>query len=261
MKKLLVLMVGVLLLGAACAGSSGSAKKTVRIGSMGTYPPFSVTDENGNLAGYDIEVLKLLNSKIPDLQFEYTQMTWDSLFLSLDTDKIDMVANQIARTPAREEKYLFNDDGYFYAVTLVVVHGDNNSQRNLSDFKGEVVGGIVGDYFTAILEEYNEANGFPFEIQYYPEQYNDIFMDIHLGRIAGTINEVAVVQSVADELGLNVKCVGDVVESSASYFAIRSDDFGREIKEKIDKAMKEVLADGSLAAISIKYFGEDYTRE
>jgi len=228
---------------------------------MGTYSPFTYNDEDGNLTGYDIEVLRLLEERIPEIEFEFIQTTWEALFAGLDADKFDLVANQIAKNPDREAKYLFPEYGYIFVQTQLVVRADDDERTSLADFEGAELGGVTGDYFSEMLEDYNAANGNPFTIRYYAEEYVDIFMDIDNGRVAATVNDNAVVASYAQTLGLQIKCVGEVLEASASFFVFRQDASGEELKALIDKAMEEVLADGSLAALCIAWFGEDYTQD
>ncbi|MCL2548094.1 MAG: transporter substrate-binding domain-containing protein [Symbiobacteriaceae bacterium] len=235
--------------------------KTIKVGTMGTYSPFTFLDEAGKLTGYDIEVLRLLDERIPEIEFEFITASWEALFAGLDSDKFDLVANQIAKNPEREAKYLFPDQGYIFVQTQLVVHADDNERTSLADFAGAELGGVTGDYFSEMLEEYNDAHGNPFTMRYYGEEYVDIFMDIDNGRVAATVNDNAVVASYAQTLGLKIKCVGEVLEASASFFVVRQDAGGQELKALIDKAMDEVIADGSLAALCIEWFGEDYTIE
>ncbi len=237
---------------------SGDVQK-ITVGTMGTYSPFTFTEANGALTGYDVEVLRLLDTKIPDIQFEFVTAVWDALFLGLDAKKFDLLANQISRTPEREEKYAFMDKGYFFAQTKLVVKSDD-TKTNLSEFKGLTMGGATGDVFTTMLEDYNKANGNPFTVKYYGEDYTPIFVDLSAGRIAGTLNDTIVVDDIVKNLGLNVKCVGDVLESSPSFYVMRKDEAGLALKAKLDKAMDECLADGSLVELSKKWFDADYTK-
>jgi len=245
---------------AGTADANGSPAKIIKVGTMGTYSPFSYNDENGNLTGYDIEVLRLLQTKMTGYQFEFDQAPWDSLFAGLDSMKYDMLANEISWSPERDAKYLFTAKGYIYAQTKLVVNGDDNTHTSLADFKGLTLGGLNGDAFTQIMEDYNTANGNPFTINYYDGEYVDIFKDIDIGRIAGTVNDTIVVPDQAKTLGLNIKCVGDVLEASPSYFVFRQDASGQEYKAAIDQAMDTAIADGSLSALSVQWFGDDYTQ-
>jgi len=94
---------------------------TVKVGTMGTYEPFTYTDDDGRLTGYDIEVLRLIESVDPTLKFDFQTAPWDALFPGLDSDKYQILANQITSNPDREAKYLLTDNTYaLYASCMVV---------------------------------------------------------------------------------------------------------------------------------------------
>nr|AGS53400.1 L-Cystine ABC transporter, periplasmic cystine-binding protein TcyK [uncultured bacterium contig00025] len=170
-----------------------------------------------------------------------------------------MVANQIAQNDERRSKYLFPENGYIFAKTQLVVNTSDN-RTDLSQFEGATLGGVANDYFTDLLEEYNEANGNPFTIRSY-EDYTGLFMDISNGRVEGTCNDDIVIGYQSSHLGLKLKCVGEVLDYAYSFFLLPQTDAGRDLKAKVDKALQEVIADGSLRALCIEWFGADYTTE
>ena len=75
----------------------------VLVGTMGTYSPFSYYDENENLTGYDIEVVRKIEEVDPSIHFEFESGAWESLFPGLDSGKFQMLANQIASTEERRD--------------------------------------------------------------------------------------------------------------------------------------------------------------
>jgi L-cystine transport system substrate-binding protein len=242
----------------ALPACSKAEDKVVYVGTSGSYHPFTYYDDDNNLTGYDVEGVRLLNSKIDgvDLQFTVTGQ-WDGLVAGMDAGRYDMVANQLAKNPEREEKYIFAENGYVYVETQLVVNGGDNARTDLSEFAGETMGGVVDDYFSEMLEDYNSEHGSPYSMNYY-EDYTGVFMDVSNGRIAGTVNDSIVVGNLAKNLGLNIKCVGDVLEDSFSFFMFPRSEAGNDLKKKVDKAMEEVLKDGSLKNLCIEWFGADY---
>lgn len=106
-----LLVVGVLFL-AGCqskdiGAASSSAEKVLRVGTEGTYSPFSFRDENDKLTGYDVDVAKAVAKKI-DYKVKFVEAPWDSMLAAFDAKKTDVVFNQVAITPERKEKYLFS---------------------------------------------------------------------------------------------------------------------------------------------------------
>jgi L-cystine transport system substrate-binding protein len=241
----------------ACSGG----EEVVKVGTMGTYFPFTYTDEEGNLTGYDVEVMRLLDKKMKDVKIEFVTGTMEELFAALDSGSIDMIANQIAKSPEREEKYIFSEDGYIYAQTKLVVSAYDETTEVLADMAGKTVAGVRADYFTDIIDAYNAENGNIYKVKYYDAEYVDIFIDIATERVAGTINDTTAVNGYVKNLGLSIKTTGDVIESSYSYICIRGDAVGADLKSKLDAALSEAHKDGSLSNVSIEWFGEDFTTE
>ena len=124
---------------AACGGGSGSgsgADGPLKIGTEGTYAPFTFHDKASNkLTGYDIEVADAVAKKL-GRKVEYSETTFDSIFAGLAAKRYDVVANQISVTPARQAKYAFSQP-YTVSTGVVVTRADDSSVRSASDIRGK----------------------------------------------------------------------------------------------------------------------------
>lgn len=257
LKKILKIITSAALFSAMIlsAASCGSKPQVVKVGTSGTYAPFTFYDGE-TLTGYDIEVVRLLESRMEGTTFEFvTTGQFEGLVAGLDAGQYQMVAQQIAQNAERREKYLFPEYGYTYAGTYLVVHKDE-TRTELSEFAGETFGGLANDFFRRVLDAENEKIGNVINVTTY-EDYSFVFLDIHHGRIAGTLNDDIVIAYQTQYLGLDLKVVGEPVDNDFSYFLLGKDQ--EELRKKIDKALEEVIADGSLAALCVKWLGADYT--
>ena len=77
------------------------------IGTEGIFAPFSYHDDNDNLVGYDVEVSEALAKEL-GVKIKFVEVKWDSLIAGLDSDKYDLVTNQVAITAERKKKYDFS---------------------------------------------------------------------------------------------------------------------------------------------------------
>lgn len=75
---------------------------------------------------------------------------------AIETDKIDTVANFVAKTAEREEKFLFSDT-YAYAGATIVTDTDNTDINTLDDLKA-TVSGVLGSNNVTNLQKF-DANG------------------------------------------------------------------------------------------------------
>lgn len=249
--------------GTGNTSGEGAEKKveTINVGTMGTYSPFSYKDENDNLTGYDLEVIKLIDAKIPELEFEFLPTPWDSMFLSLDSKKFGLIANQITKNPEREEKYNFSEQPYFTNQSSIIVKkGQTAGINSLDDLKGKTVGSAVGDSFTKVLEDYNKANDNALNIKYYDGDVTPVLQDVAAGRIDAYLNDPIMAGEAATKLGLEIEIAGDPVQSVPTHFVFRKDKESEELKAKVDKALKELIDEGELTKLSIEWFGKDYSK-
>jgi L-cystine transport system substrate-binding protein len=245
---------------AAPSASGTPEAQTVKVGTMGTYEPFSYVDKNNKLTGYDIEVLRLVEKVDPGLKFEFISGPWDSLFPGLDSDKFQLLANQITSNPDREAKYLLSDNTYALCVSQLIVKKGRTDIKSLNDLKGKKIGTTVGDSFTRILEDWNNANGKILDIVYYEEDITTILQDIVNGRIDATLNDPIMAVAKAKAQGLEVEPVGERLAADPTHFIFKKDAAGQELKQKVDAALTKLKEDGSLSKLSIEWFGEDYSK-
>lgn len=261
-RKILTVIIALAVLITSLVGCSNqykdSDKITVQVGTMGTYSPFSYYDDDNNITGYDIEVLKLIEAKDPSIHFEFTSGAWESLFPGLDADKYQMLANQISGTAERRQKYYLTETSYHTAVNQIIVRGDRNDISSFEDLVGKTIGLTVGDAHNEAAEKWNEAHGNVLTIRYYNEDVTTILQDIVNGRIDATLNDPAVAVSKAKLQGLDVKAVGERLEETPVFFIFKQDKTGADLRDKIDKALKELIEDGELSKLSIQWFGSDY---
>ncbi len=233
---------------------------TIKVGTMGTYEPFTYVGADGNLTGYDIEVLRLIEKADPTLKFEFITGPWDSLFPGLDADKFQLLANQIVSNPDREAKYNLTENTYALCVSQLIVKKGRTDIQSLNDLKGKKIGTTVGDSFTRLLEDWNAANGNILDIVYYEEDITTVLQDIVNGRIDATLNDPIMAVAKANAQNLEVEPVGERVAEQATHFISKKDETGTKIKEKLDAALAKIKEDGSLSQLSIDWFGADYSK-
>ncbi len=249
--------------GSTAAGTTGDTAvepQVIKVGTMGTYEPFSYVDASGNLTGYDIEVLRLVEKADPSLKFEFISGPWDSLFPGLDSDKFQLLANQITSNPDRQAKYLLSRNTYALCVSQLIVKKGRTGIKSLNDLKGKKIGATVGDSFTRVLEDWNKENGNILNIVYYEEDITTILQDIANGRVDATLNDPIMAVSKAKTQNLEVEPVGERIAADPTYFIAKKDATGEKIMDKIDAALSSLKADGSLSKLSIDWFGVDYSK-
>ncbi|MDQ0246677.1 L-cystine transport system substrate-binding protein [Bacillus fengqiuensis] len=246
------------------SGTNNSAKgekevHKVIVGTGTQFPNVCFIDDEGNLTGYDVELVKEIDKRLPEYEFEFKTMEFSNLLLSLETKKIDLIAHQMEVNEERQKKFLFNDEPYNVFPLKVVVHKDNNDIQSIEDLKGKKV--IVGatSNSAVLLDKYNKEHGNKIEIVYSGQGSDDTKTQLKTGRADATISTAFAVDFINKAADAQQKVVGPTLSNSKVYFMLRKDE--TELKEKVDEALKEIKKDGTLKELSTKWLGADYTVE
>ncbi|MBJ6363721.1 transporter substrate-binding domain-containing protein [Paenibacillus sp. GCM10012307] len=242
-------------------GGSEPAKqvKKIIVGTGTKFPNVCFIDENGKLTGFDVELVKEIDKRLPEYEFELKTMEFSSLLLGLETNKIDFVAHQMEKNPDREAKYLFTKEPYSIFLTKVAVDKDNDTIQSIQDLKGKKVYTSATSNQAFFLQEYNKKNNDPFEIVYSSGAANDLVNLIKSKRVDATITTDFALRFYLDADGKQaLKTVGEPLIQSDVLFVLRKD--SQELADKIDEAVKSIKEDGTLAKLSIEWLGQDFTK-
>ncbi|WP_347552408.1 transporter substrate-binding domain-containing protein [Pseudalkalibacillus hwajinpoensis] len=233
------------------AGESSDEKETLLIGTEATYPPFSYRDDNNEITGYDVEVAREVANRI-GMEAEFKAIEWKGLLSSLETERIDMVANQVTITDERKEKFDFTTP-YTYSGGQVIVNKNNNDIKGIDDLKGKTVGTTQGSNYEKAAKDagaktkiYSGAN------QALTDLSNDRNID-------AAMNDRLFILTELPKTDYNVKGVGETFNTTKMGFALPKGN--EELIEKMNGALKEMKEDGTLAEISKKYFDGENVSE
>lgn len=91
----------------ACRTQSVYAKEKITVGTNAEYAPFEYLDSNGNLTGFDYELLEAIAQE-ENLELEWKDMPFDSLVGSMETGNIQIIAAAIGPTKEREKSVDFS---------------------------------------------------------------------------------------------------------------------------------------------------------
>ena len=81
-------------------------------------------DEKGNLTGYDVEILKEVEKRNPDIHFEYKMMPTSAAFVAIESGQADIVANQVGYTDERAAKTIYTKEVNNYTARKLAVRND-----------------------------------------------------------------------------------------------------------------------------------------
>ncbi len=231
--------------------SSGDSKdkkvQKIIVGTGTQFPNICFLDSNGKLTGYDVELVRQIDEKLPEYEFEFKTMEFSNLLLSLETNKIDFVAHQMEVNDEREEKFLFNKEPYNVFPLQVTV----------KDLKGKKAIVSATSNSAVFLEKYNKENNAGIEIVYSGQGVDDTKNQIKTGRADATITTPFAVDFLNKQADAQQKVVGEPLLNSKVYFLLRKDE--TPLQKRIDEALVELKKDGVVSELSKKWLGADYS--
>lgn len=248
--------------GSAETGSGEASKSVTKIvvGTGTQFPKVCFIDENGKLTGFDVELVREIDKRLPDYEFDIQTLEFTNLLLSLETKKIDMIAHEMEQNPERVQKYLFNKEPYAHWRNKIIVDKDNNSVQTLADLKGKKVLTTATSAAATILENYNKENGNALELVYQNGGANDNVSQVTSGRVDAFLAADFTLSLVDPKKEL--KAVGPALSEADILFMFRKDDPEQQkLSDAVDVVIKELKADGTLAKLSSEWLGDDFTSQ
>jgi cystine transport system substrate-binding protein len=232
--------------------ANAKARGTLRVAMEGTYPPFNFKDpRTGVLTGYDVDVAKILAAKL-GLKPEFVSTEWSAILAGLGAGKYDVIISQVAVNPKREEAFDFSAPYTYSSPQLVVRKSDETKYASFADLKGRKVGAGQGTVYEM------QAKAAPGVIvKSYPAT-PETLGDLAAGRIDAALNDSLMVAYLLKNSPLPIKAGARVGE--VAKMAIPFQKGNPQFKAALNKALADALADGSLKAASVKWFGIDVSR-
>jgi L-cystine transport system substrate-binding protein len=228
-----------------CSGNSADSD-TLRVGTEGTYSPFSYQGPDGNLTGYDVEVAQAVAAKLGK-KVEFVQTPWDAIFAGLEAKRFDLVANQVTINDERRAKYDLSEP-YTVSEGVIVTRADDTSITSLADLRGKTTAQSATSNWAQVARDaganVEAVEGFVQAIQLLKDR-----------RVDATVNDtLAVGEYQRQNNDAGVKIAGTTGDTSEQAFAARKDS---GLIPEVNRALGELRADGTLKGISEKYFGSD----
>ncbi|MCB0245934.1 MAG: transporter substrate-binding domain-containing protein, partial [Anaerolineae bacterium] len=122
---------------------------TIKVGTNAEYPPFESVDENGNVIGFDIDIMNAI-AKAAGFEVEFVNTRWDGIFVALSSGEFDAVASAATITDERKQAVDFSDPYFNAGQVLVVKKGSDIT--SVDDLAGKRVGvqlGTTGDIWSS----------------------------------------------------------------------------------------------------------------
>jgi L-cystine transport system substrate-binding protein len=236
--------------------------RTIKIATSAESKPLSWGAIGVEPQGYEPDVLKAINAKLPQYKFAMEGAADIAQETGLVTGKYDMITGGYYKSEARTRQFFIPDSAMGASLTKIYSRKED-SIPTMQDLVGKrVVPVTAGGGVYRFVVQWKKENpgvdvtfptssaGIPFpdrlkEVQ--NGKYDALLLPSNLGE-----------QTVIDNQGLNI-AASEPVAINNTYVLIHKGDENKALLGEIDKALKELKEDGTLDRISQKWFGEPIT--
>ncbi|HUH40542.1 MAG TPA: amino acid ABC transporter substrate-binding protein [Castellaniella sp.] len=225
---------------------------TLRIGTEGTYAPFSYHNSSNELVGFDVDIGRAVAKQL-GVKPDFIEGKWDGLIAGLNANRYDVVINQVGITPERQAKFDFSKP-YISSKAVLIVRSDNDNIKNFDDIKGKRSANTLTSNFGKLAQQHGA--------EVVPVQgFNEAISLLTTGRVDATINDYLSFldfKKQQPQAAVKVVASDDSAEYSQSGVLMRKDQTA--LREAIDQALAAIKTDGTYQAISERYFGVDVSK-
>lgn len=237
---------------AAETAAAEAAGGTLIVGFDQDFPPMGFVGDNGEYTGFDLDLAKEVASRL-GLEYKAQPIAWDSKDMELESGNIDCIWNGFTIT-GREDDYTWTTP--YMANKQVFVVANDSDIKSQADLAGKVVEVQADSSAEAALRENQDlANTFG-QLLTTPD-YNTAFMDLEQGAVDAVAMDVIVAGYQIKQRNADFKILDDSL--SEEEYGIGFKKGNTELRDKVQGALEEMAADGTLAKISDEWFGEDVT--
>ena len=216
------------------------------------FPPMGFVDENGEFTGFDLE-LAAEAAKRMGMELKFQPIAWDAKDMELESGTIDCIWNGFTMN-GREDGYTWTQP-YMNNTQVFVVNADSGIET-LEDLAGKTVEVQADSSAEAALKDMPDLMSSFGTVQTTPD-YNTAFMDLEMGAVDAIAMDIIVAGYQIEQRQNGCVILEESIASEEYGIGFKK---GNEVlRDKVQAALEEMAADGTMTEISVKWFGEDVT--
>ncbi|MFP3152988.1 amino acid ABC transporter substrate-binding protein [Lachnospiraceae bacterium ZAX-1] len=225
---------------------------TLTVGFDQDFPPMGFVGDDGEFTGFDLDLAGEAAARI-NYELKLQPIAWDSKDMELETKSIDCIWNGFTIN-GREDDYTWTTP--YMANEQVFVVKENSGIVDLAGLAGKVVTVQSDSSAEAALEDRADLVE-TFGTYQRTADYNTALMDLEAGAVDAVAMDSIVANYQIEKRGGAFSVLEEKL--AAEEYAVGFFKGNTELKDKIEGALKEMAADGTLAKISGEWFGQDVT--
>lgn len=242
------------------AQTADSSVRTINIATAAESKPLSWGAIGVEPQGYEPEVLKAINAKLPQYKFVMEGAADIAQETGLVTGKYDMVTGGYYKSEARSKQFFIPDNPLGASMMKIYSRSDSGI-AGMVDLVGKRIvpvtaGGGVFKFVTKWQED-NPGNKLDITTSSAGVPYPNRLQEVQNGKydaliLPSNLGE----QTVIENQKLDITA-SEPVAINNTYILIHRSEENQALLDDVSQALKELREDGTLDVLSQKWFGED----
>lgn len=225
-------------------------KRTLTVGTNAEYAPFDYLDENGNITGFDIDLIEAI-AKSQDIEIVWRDLPFDSLIGSMEAGDLDVIAAAIGPTSERKKSVDFSDIYYTGSQSIICKKG--NDIKTFKDLAGLKVAVLEGSIADLIASGENQDYGIVEDAQVVRfKNASSAVMELLNGGVDATLIDSIMAENFCRQTEGLMQTVVKGTEND-SVFCVQKGN--SEMLKIINAGLAEIRENGTYDEIYEKYFG------
>ena len=234
------------------ADDLAEGKGTFTVGFDQEFPPYGYVGDDGEFTGFDLDLAAEVADRL-GLELVLTPIDWDAKDLELSSGAIDCIWSGFTIN-GREDLYTWSEP--YTDNSQVFVVKKTSGIEDFDDLKGSIVAvqtdssaqqALDGEDFADLKASFDDYILVP--------NYNQAFMDLESGAVDAVAMDIGVARFQIEGKEDTYRILDEPIVSE--LYGIGFLKGNTELRDQVQAAMDEIIADGTFAAISNKYFGYD----
>jgi len=252
------------------ASKSAKSKKTkvrtINVAHTVTNVPYDFLDEKGNADGFEIAVLKAVDELLPEYEFKFHGVSDEELLIGTESGKYQVGTKGAWITEERKKKFLIPQNPLAASVIGIAFRAENSDQikdlESFAKFSGKLIPISPQSAQFSVIQEFNEKHPSN-QIKLVPSDVFDI-ADSYLWVLEGRYDAYFVLKLSYEKNVLKETGPYHQFADKLAYVPYKGiptwplfNKKETELAAAYDKAVQTLKENGTISALSLKYFGED----
>ncbi|WP_144579092.1 MULTISPECIES: transporter substrate-binding domain-containing protein [Agrobacterium] len=213
----------------------------------GSFPPFSFVDESNKVVGFDVDIGTEIAKRLK-VEPQIITTAWDGIIAGLVTSRYDTIIGSMSITDERKKAVDFV--GPYYRSGLAIFVKTGSEIKTVDALKGKTIGVTLGEAAEKWAREQNM-----FDIRTY-KGLPEMLLDVNAGRVDAIVaDDVPVFVAIAKSNAPIEQVKDDHMPRYDIGIAIRKGN--PDLAAAMQKALDDMMKDGTYEAISKKWIGQD----